>query len=56
MNEQQQIRDALSDIDRALQDHNDFGPHYDENELNQITALRDQLRERLQLTGESEQP
>ena len=54
MSEQQQIRDALADIESALKEHRIY-PAYDDNEMETITALQEQLEARLQLT-EQENP
>ncbi len=54
MSEQQQIRDALADIESALKEHRIY-PAYDDNEMETITALQEELKARLKLT-EAVQP
>ena len=46
------MRDALESIEDALKDHRDFGPYYDDKEIAEINALRDQFRARLSSTEE----
>lgn len=52
MSEADRVRDALESIEDALRDHRDFGPYYDDKEIAEINALRDQFRARLSLTEE----
>lgn len=54
MTDREDAEHALADIIKALKDHEEYGPYYDDAELAQIAAKRADLVQRLEAMEKEE--